>query len=559
MTVAAPPREDIPSLTGVRFFAAASVVIAHALNSVPGSRDLDFGVTQPLTTLSGLGMSLFFVLSGFVIHYNYRESIRDNGASGLWRFFVARFARLYPLFFVMTLFDITTNGILARAIFGDVFTQDVLWTLSPLYLTLTQSWFYGIIDTDNYIYEFGKVAAVGWSISTEWFFYFAYPFVLAVVLLFDRLRWLVLLLVVVAVAWFLLIWCGMVYRGAIETYAARHYGVLATAAGSNQNSLFRWLVYMSPYSRIGEFIIGVLTCAIFQHVSRRPVSHGEERLGILLIIASLALLAFVHFMVLHPNRPYQILTVFHQSMGYALPVALLLFCVARYRNSFVRFLGSRALVSAGDVSYSLYLLHLLVIGFLSRVGLVALFPRTALGAWAAALFILAVSIAVSHVTYRLIEMPARTWFRKVLQTPPNLLQRGMPYRLLVGGSRAGVLVAMVLLPLTILVIRPPQLVLPPLEGTIDVVQASYGTNCGAQPGNASRRVVETCSGLKQCNYAVWAWILKDPAPGCGKTFEVQWRCSPDGAVETVVSKPGVGGKGETVTLQCKAAKTASAG
>lgn len=540
-------RRDIPSLTGVRFFAAASVVIAHALNSIPGNRNLDFGWTQPLTTLSGLGMSLFFVLSGF-----------GNGARGLWQFFVARFARLYPLFFVLILYDISTNDILKRAIFGDVVTRDLLLAVSPLYLTLTQSWFFGIIETNNIVYEFGRVAAVGWSISTEWFFYFAYPFILAVVLLFDRLRWLLLLLVAVAVGWALLVWGALIYQGIIETYAARHYGVLATTAGSNQNSLFRWLVYMSPYSRIGEFIIGVLTCSVFLRLAGRPVTSSEKRFGVALTIVSLLLLAFAHFMFLHPDRPYKILTVFHMSMGYALPVALLLFCVARYNNAFVRFLGSAPLVAGGNVSYSLYLLHLLIIQFLLNKGLVALFPQSVPGAWAAALSILAVAMAVSYVTYRLIEMPARSWFRRVLDTPPNLFQRGRPYRIAVGASRAGILVAMVLLPLAIIVIRPPELVLPPQAGTIDVVQASYGTNCGAKAGNVSKNVTESCAGLKQCNYAVWAWILKDPAPGCGKTFEVQWRCSQDGAMETVVSKPGIGAKGETVTLQCAAAKTASA-
>jgi hypothetical protein len=46
-------------------------------------------------------MTLFFVLSGFVIHYNYAASIERDGARGIANFFVARFARLYPLYIVV--------------------------------------------------------------------------------------------------------------------------------------------------------------------------------------------------------------------------------------------------------------------------------------------------------------------------------------------------------------------------------------------------------------------------------------------------------------------------
>ena len=39
---------------------------------------------------SYVGMTLFFVLSGFIIHYNYANTVSQPG--GLWRFFVARSA-----------------------------------------------------------------------------------------------------------------------------------------------------------------------------------------------------------------------------------------------------------------------------------------------------------------------------------------------------------------------------------------------------------------------------------------------------------------------------------
>ena len=83
-------------------------------------------------------MTLFFVLSGFVIHYNYNATIVRPG--GLRLFFVARFARLYPLFILMFLFDFAYTGLTARSACGQIGAPDEHWLALPFYLTFTQSW-----------------------------------------------------------------------------------------------------------------------------------------------------------------------------------------------------------------------------------------------------------------------------------------------------------------------------------------------------------------------------------------------------------------------------------
>jgi peptidoglycan/LPS O-acetylase OafA/YrhL len=85
-------REPIEALTSLRGVAALLIVIHHAgLLMLP----LRHTVLGPaLGNFGSLGMSLFFVLSGFVIHYNYGSKLAVNRAFGLFPFFVARFARL---------------------------------------------------------------------------------------------------------------------------------------------------------------------------------------------------------------------------------------------------------------------------------------------------------------------------------------------------------------------------------------------------------------------------------------------------------------------------------
>src|SRR5580698_10515452 len=95
--------DDVPGLTGLRFLAAFSVLIAHAFAVLMQGHDARAGVVYWLTQASGFGMTLFFVLSGFVIHYNYADLVTGAGVKGIGSYLWARFARLYPLFMLMML------------------------------------------------------------------------------------------------------------------------------------------------------------------------------------------------------------------------------------------------------------------------------------------------------------------------------------------------------------------------------------------------------------------------------------------------------------------------
>src|SRR5262249_34278414 len=145
-------REPIPSLTGLRFVAAMCVVVSHA---IPKIIPLEAPPTwlYLLATTSAAGMSLFFVLSGFVIYYNYSDSI--GSPAGLFIFFVARFARLYPLYIVGVTYEL-----LRHLSYSNLAAAEIA---IPYYLTLTQSWLYLPIGDNALIYQFGPISSVAWS------------------------------------------------------------------------------------------------------------------------------------------------------------------------------------------------------------------------------------------------------------------------------------------------------------------------------------------------------------------------------------------------------------
>lgn len=88
------------------------------------------------------------------------------------------------------------------------------------------------------------------------------------------------------------------------------------------------------------------------------------------------------------------------------------------------------------------------------------------------------------------------------------------------------------------------------SGAIQVTRATYGGNCGANAGNATRLVASRCDGDLNCNYVIEIRELGDPAARCAKDFEVRYRCSA-GAPERRVKADAESGFGSVISLTCE--------
>lgn len=91
----------IKPLHGLRGIAAMTVVIGHL---------------APIKSAPALGVVLFFALSGFLIGKLYLE--QTFSAHTVWNYLVGRFARVYPLFAVVTVGTATLNEAFGANIFG---------------------------------------------------------------------------------------------------------------------------------------------------------------------------------------------------------------------------------------------------------------------------------------------------------------------------------------------------------------------------------------------------------------------------------------------------------
>ena len=96
-------------------------------------------------------------------------------------------------------------------------------------------------------------------------------------------------------------------------------------------------------------------------------------------------------------------------------------------------------------------------------------------------------------------------------------------------------------------LRPHSPVPPP--GSIQVVAATYGGNCGQPRGNVSGYLAAACDGLRHCGYKVDYRVIGDPAYGCSKTYVAEWTC-PGSPQILRVQALAEAGYGSIVQLGC---------
>jgi peptidoglycan/LPS O-acetylase OafA/YrhL len=531
-------RPTLPALTGLRFLAALTVLIEHAWIHLFKFQGTATGLRQWVPIVGGFGMSLFFVLSGFVIHYNYRQVVTGQGPAGLAAFLWARFSRLYPLYFFMLALDVFLGKTLFLSLLGKEDGFHDLTRALPYYLLLLQSWRYVPFENSSLAYVIG--VGVNWSISTEWFFYLVYPLLALLVLRIRR----PLAMICVFAAW-CVFWGGLSsiladQEAAIDAWGVSHYGSVAGVARGYQDSFYRWLLYLSPYSRVGEFVLGCLVAQFYLVLRDIPPTEREERLGgMVMTLAFLSIFAimYVTYSTVHQSHLWFSLRF---CFGLAPSAAIIIFCASRYDALLFRWLSARSVVTMGEASYSMYLLHAVVLIVVSSY-LGWSFPETffdILFLAARFTFVILMILLFSLGLHAFLEVPSRRWLRGLWRTPLSRRFRAVP-----------ILAAPFLL--AIAIAAAGELVPPRSPERIHVLTATYGGNCGAPAGNATREIVANCEANLFCIYQIDAGVLGDPKNGCAKDFTAEFECRAGQRLTARV--PPEAGFGSLLRLNCPAA------
>lgn len=362
-------RPRLPALTSIRFFAALHVCVFHlyAMKIAGGS-----GILHRIASIGYVGVSFFFVLSGFILVYTYAGRATTAG-----EFWWARFARIYPaylfsLLFTAPFFFYVCLKMRPAPMPFLIWPQNHLVTSCLLVLPLLQSWVPGAALAWN---------APAWSLSDESFFYLIFPVLLLWLAKRSAKSWLT----IAALCWAVSLAITIAY------VFAKPDGLALV----DDNSVLTWLsvVKFFPLARVPEFLLGACLGFLFLRNSLNR-SWGTK-----LVLIGAAYFAAV--VALAPQIPYPVLHDAALTPGFA----LIIFGLA-LRPAWSRALEFWPLVLLGDASYSFYLLHSNLIGMIFQ-------PRGVpmhLPVWKI-LAGLMVPIAVSIGIYKWIEEPSRRFLR----------------------------------------------------------------------------------------------------------------------------------------------------
>lgn len=348
----APAARHIPSLDGIRAVSFMLVFATHTgvRTFVPG----DFGVT------------VFFFLSGFLITTLMRSEFDRNGSVNIRHFWLRRALRILPPFYVVVLAATLTALILYPP--GTVY-----WPAMAAELFFYAN-YWGIYGINREAPGTGVV----WSLAVEEQFYLLFP-----LLYIGMQRWRIPRF---RQAWLLWGLCGVILTW-------RCILVMAMHAESAR-------IYIATDTRLDSVLFG---CALA--VWRNPVldeQTGPPGLWKFLLLPA-ALVALLLCFLGGGD-------VFQETWSFTIQGAALtlLFSAAMRFHAWppFRFLNWRPVIFIGTLSYSLYLVHDVLLRASAR-----LLPHS--HAWQRAVISLAASMIAAYTIYVLVETPAAR-LRKLL-------------------------------------------------------------------------------------------------------------------------------------------------
>ncbi|MGZ4728661.1 MAG: acyltransferase family protein [Acidimicrobiales bacterium] len=348
--------DHLPGLDGLRAVAVLAVLGYHLWPGlVPGGF---------------LGVTVFFVLSGFLITRLLLVEHATSSTISLRAFWARRARRLLPAS-LTTLAVVAViwmlEGWLTRA-----FAADILWSLADLanWHTLTSGATYGAAGIDSPVLHF-------WSLAIEEQCYLVLPLV----------------------AWAVLRWRGWSVRTLGRVVMAMLLASLAYTAANHGDAN---LVYLSTFSRVAELLIGVLLAVVVDRHGALPtdpawpIVGSSALVGLGLVMAATSLDAPIYA---------------RGGLVAAALLSALALVGAVVDGPLARALGVAPLRAIGRISYAVYLFHWPIL---------MAFREARIDAWYVAPVTLAATFGLAALSMAVLEAPIRSR-RVVLGVPKQLV------------------------------------------------------------------------------------------------------------------------------------------
>ncbi len=307
-------KPPLPALTGLRTILAVNVMFFHFTPPHP-----EF--LTPVIGNAYVFVGFFFLISGFVLAYNYADRPRLEKR----RFYLARLSRVYPTYLLVLLLSLPFLAIEWQAHTHREFFWGLV--LTPLAL---QGWIPGLATFWN---------TVGWTLPAELMLYLLFPFLLtAIGRQSSRLGTPLRLGVAIGVVWLIGITPHFIYFLTNPDHLP---------AQANRFTYAFWLraLKYSPAAYVCTFTAGVLLARLH---ARLDLAASRR-----FVAAAVALVGLAVFFAFGVDRvPYVLV---HGAL--LLPFFALLLLGLAGPNPIASVLAWKPIVLFGETTFALYLLH----------------------------------------------------------------------------------------------------------------------------------------------------------------------------------------------------------
>jgi peptidoglycan/LPS O-acetylase OafA/YrhL len=319
------PTEKIKlnELTGVRAVAAYLIFFTHFNNfSEKEYGGIPFGLLNEFH----VGVTIFFVLSGFLICLRYYDNIIMRDYNWIVKYIQNRVARIFPMYFLLT-----------------TITFIIIYLDTPrLYNCLIQ-YLNNIFFLKGFFNQYKFTGIVqGWTLTVEECFYFSAPIIF---LLSRKIKlYLIFLFIFLLGVMLVIIFGRLDYHGFFQN--------------------FRFMLVFTYFGRVFEFFVGTSLALLYKrkYQFQSGLKGYRTLIGILWIIICIMLLAIVRGKEeFGLDTPFGIVI---NNLILPVGIAFLFLGIILERTIVKRVLSSKLFILLGKSSYSFYLIHF---GFLSKL------------------------------------------------------------------------------------------------------------------------------------------------------------------------------------------------
>ena len=354
--------KNYPALTGIRAI-AAYMVFVHHFN--PFDKEIFGNGISGFFAEFHVGVTIFFVLSGFLIANRYYNETQFN----FKEYLLKRFARIFPMYFLLTSATFLFWFIRTSMPINQSINQSINQLFADYLFNIT--FLRGFFDD----LKFSGIAQ-GWSLTVEECFYFLAPLFFILV---KKNKIHLFLIPIITISFGLLL--VFIFSG------SNNLGFM------NSNN---FMLDFTIFGRISEFVVG-LALSIFVNEYKIKLKYITY-LGVFMVIFFIFLLS-----IIDPLNGYGTELVFGKIINNLLlplfGISLLFYGIITEKTVLSRILSSKIFQLLGKSSYVFYLIHMgIVVNVLHKINNNLLF------------IFLSINI-ISILLYEFIEKPVNEYLR----------------------------------------------------------------------------------------------------------------------------------------------------